>query len=894
MEKNITALFEISVPKSAKNLTKFVGKDEYRPALKYVCIEPTRGLMAASDTHVLRTDKIECNGEWPEGLQVLVDPKHIAKIAGKTAKVEMAEEEREIEEQQKVYRHGRQCYEPVKVKKMFNVVRIECNGENYTTEYRNVRFPDVVRVIPNIEQMKAIRFNAENIEALKTVCKLATNPNYITLSAERGSSRLIVADVNEDYNRYASYSLELAEDAELDITIGLNPAWLANCLTGSNGTIRVIDECRPAYFVGDSEHTICMPVMTMQRDREYIEQIRRERLLTDRSFAYDLERVMEMFRAEAVALWENIKDFNKLNGDFTPGNYSAKDIQVSHSWKSKCGFYAMPDRQEHEINITYGNISLSLDYSEMFKIFAIWESGTRAKKVNFAVGNIEETTETVMVRTESGAEEKKMKLRKLGGNWYCDAKRAAKDYDVLVYCQLNGVIFSVDRVSYGHIDDPEKWAAWVENHESRLIELLPKCAEKSPYYAEICRLAGIYATSPEEAKANIEADRAEREREHEEWKHKQMEELRAREEAEAKRKENLLAEGKKKLLAGDKISVEQIELIAENVGYKINIRTIGTMREKLASISIDESGAVSYSYYKTKNTSARSFEGICKTIRELYDIIKRQVAETPQISTESAETKEVSAEEEKREETANYRISRHSHDDYAKVIVGNRNQSKVIAILLTIGNKSYIEINDESAGLATIGQMPLQIAKPITELTDMEVLELLYGSPQPPTEPPQDTQTDGQHDIPPKPKEAVRNVSAAPPEPPKAIHTISGPPGFKFSITPTINKNLILQNHDRNNCLAPPHLHNRPLRLPRLPGGSGCNLRHLCLWNPHIVASCQVDRQVGKKESRGSPRRAREGDQRMGEEMGKKASYTQIGLPRLEISKIKYIFTQSN
>ena len=148
--------------------------------------------------------------------------------------------------------------------------------------------------------------------------------------------------------------------------------------------------------------------------------------------------------------------------------------------------------------------------------------------------------------------------------------------------------------------------------------------------------------------------------------------------------------------------------------------------------------------------------------------------------------------------------------------------------------------------------------------------------PQPPAGPPHDTRKEERHNMPPKPKEAARNAPAAPPGIPKNTHIISGPPGQLLIITPTINKNLILQNHDRNNRMAPPHLHNRGLCLPRLPGGSGYDLRHLRTRNSCIVAPCRNHRQVGKEESRGSPRRAGEGDRRMGKEMGKAPPFTQM------------------
>lgn len=109
--------------------------------------------------------------------------------------------------------------------------------------------------------------------------------------------------------------------------------------------------------------------------------------------------------------------------------------------------------------------------------------------------------------------------------------------------------------------------------------------------------------------------------------------------------------------------------------------------------------------------------------------------ETPRISTEAAETANVSAEgqnAENRPQKSRYRISRWSG---YKIIVGDRQQGKVVAILLTIDGKSYREISDESAGIFTLGQKPIQLPKPIMQLSDAEVLELIYGHIQPPQSP---------------------------------------------------------------------------------------------------------------------------------------------------------------
>lgn len=106
--------------------------------------------------------------------------------------------------------------------------------------------------------------------------------------------------------------------------------------------------------------------------------------------------------------------------------------------------------------------------------------------------------------------------------------------------------------------------------------------------------------------------------------------------------------------------------------------------------------------------------------------------ETPRISTETTETVNVSVEGEKAAESANYRVSRIGG---YKIIVGDREQGKVIAVLMAVNGHNTIEINDESAHVATMGEKPLQIDKPIMQLSDTEVLELVYNHTEPPQSP---------------------------------------------------------------------------------------------------------------------------------------------------------------
>ena len=321
---------------------------------------------------------------------------------------------------------------------------------------------------------------------------------------------------------------------------------------------------------------------------------------------------------------------------------------------------------------------------------------------------------------------------------------------------------------------------------------------------------------------------------------------RERREAEERRKAEVLADGKEKLLKHESITVEQIELIAEAVGYKIHIRTIGFMREKVTEVVMLDNDRVQVFGYKL---TSRNIDGTAKVMHELCDRLKAQAeeeakqaaqaTETPQISTETAETVNVSTRGQNAEKSAEmpqilncewqtkesfkkipniaklakagiiingvgwhteyldqshnvlarvdnlswdmelhafpyqgsgvfgktelfenwedaviatidaltdhlkaqlqteprevkYRVSRLSG---YKIIVGDRERSKVIAVLMSVNGHNTIEINDESANITTMGEKPLLIDKPIMQLSDAEVLELIYKPTQPQDEP---------------------------------------------------------------------------------------------------------------------------------------------------------------
>ena len=176
----------------------------------------------------------------------------------------------------------------------------------------------------------------------------------------------------------------------------------------------------------------------------------------------------------------------------------------------------------------------------------------------------------------------------------------------------------------------------LRNFEENVISRAERGMFINTLHIEVMRRLG-YDTAPlyESRNAYIKRREDEEKRKREEKQRREQE----RKGAEERRNAELLADGKKKLLNGEKITVEQIELIAEVVGYKINIRTLGTMRKKLVSMSYSETDGWNYSYYQGKNTSEKSFTGAMDAIKSIYMMLKSEECER-----ESAQETECTAE----------------------------------------------------------------------------------------------------------------------------------------------------------------------------------------------------------------------------------------------------------
>lgn len=174
---------KVFIPKSAKSLAKFVRKDKLRPVMTYVLLNAVRGFIAASDCHVLRKIDVSVEGNTEGMGNVLIDPKHIAKVAGKTINVQ------------------------VDVCNEVQRVTLSCDGTDYVTEYLDMRYPNVLSVIPVRDGYTEITLSKEAMDALKDFCKL--NGNFNAMFFRVDGTKTYVYCKDECFGRISSVCLDL-------------------------------------------------------------------------------------------------------------------------------------------------------------------------------------------------------------------------------------------------------------------------------------------------------------------------------------------------------------------------------------------------------------------------------------------------------------------------------------------------------------------------------------------------------------------------------------------------------------------------------------------------------------------------------------------------------------
>ena len=147
------ARYNVRLPKEAKTLADFAAKDDIRPVFAFVCIQPGKGFAISCDTRRMRVYEAKCSGEWPEGFESHITPKHIKAIAGKEATIT----------------------------EFSGGTLIECGNNFYVTQNNPcmTKFPNWEKVIPATDGHAKITFDKNGMETLRKFAKAYKAALYI-------------------------------------------------------------------------------------------------------------------------------------------------------------------------------------------------------------------------------------------------------------------------------------------------------------------------------------------------------------------------------------------------------------------------------------------------------------------------------------------------------------------------------------------------------------------------------------------------------------------------------------------------------------------------------------------------------------------------------------------
>lgn len=459
-----TKQFVAIIPQAAKTLTKFVGTDCRRPQFKNVVLLPDKGIITATDTHILQLVRVEIDGDFAPGLVVNIDPRHISKIAGEKVVITALQTE------------------------LGQCTGIECNGETYTTEAKNYRFPDVLRAIPNDKDLHIIELTPDSLNALKKLCKVFSKQNYISIRLEQGRNIAVAAADVINGVPTAEVVLKLAKPSEITALIGLAPQLLAATLDGCNGKIGITDEYHTIKIYGNADETVICPTLVNDEATRRLSDFP----ASESTFAEDAEQIVIALRSAAQRFWQYIVQCYSHGGgcSLKLGNYTASEVARCKPLKDMLFPTDSSDFAEL-LSISAGNIRLKLLYRDIFYILAQWEKIVKGN-ATFSVGQVEETTATILEPDGNKVSERKLKLRKLGGGWYTTARRKAKDWEAPVYCEVNGHIIYIRHLSTGTIDDSEVFAAWADGKAKQIPGIIIENAvSEGGYFAELVEKTGI-------------------------------------------------------------------------------------------------------------------------------------------------------------------------------------------------------------------------------------------------------------------------------------------------------------------------------------------------------------------------------------------------------------------
>lgn len=228
------ARYNVRLPKEAKTLADFAAKDDIRPVFAFVCIQPGKGFAISCDTRRMRVYEAKCSGEWPEGFESHITPKHIKAIAGKEATIT----------------------------EFSGGTLIECGNNFYVTQKdpRMTKFPNWEKVIPATDGHAKITFDKRGMETLRKFAKAYKAALYILFETTGDEYEMNASAIGYDETVIAQIKVPLAAPTGYTIRTGYAPAGITACTTDWSGTIYVHAQLAAVFEGLVASNTINMPM----------------------------------------------------------------------------------------------------------------------------------------------------------------------------------------------------------------------------------------------------------------------------------------------------------------------------------------------------------------------------------------------------------------------------------------------------------------------------------------------------------------------------------------------------------------------------------------------------------------------------------------------------------
>lgn len=399
----VIAEFSLAIPKAAAYMTEMAEKkDEIRPMMRYVGVNPSEGYIAASDTHRLMTLDVRPEGTWPGQAKdypgypftALISSDCVRKCAGKTVNVVVETFERETTED--VYKGNVKTQETAF--RPFRAVKVFDGEAAWFTEHKEGwHYPNCRRPVPRPENRVEVNIGMANVDALRKICSVHKDCLWFGMSFRKGKRYMGVEAYDSGLGHRMTYGLVLPEAASCTATVGLDPVYTASVLKGCDGRIGLCAHNMtggPLYFYGSGGDLLMMPkqmgdgsTLAWRMGLKEDESASPGHYCTD-GFKADFMGALQKLRECAMEYWDALVAFNTTEKgcNLNKGEWTVR--QVRGGLKAKCGAHVLPadKRFGDPLDIRCGGVYIELwDWHIVFMVLEMMERISK-DKTKFTVG----------------------------------------------------------------------------------------------------------------------------------------------------------------------------------------------------------------------------------------------------------------------------------------------------------------------------------------------------------------------------------------------------------------------------------------------------------------------------------------------------------------------------